>query len=42
MYCGERDPNEIEVHDNAYILDDGEEDEEKLEPGEKDEEKMEA
>ena len=22
MYCGERDPDEIEVHDNAYILDD--------------------
>lgn len=24
MYCGERDPQEIEIHDNAYILDDGE------------------
>lgn len=26
MYCGERDPDEIEVHDNAYILDDENED----------------
>lgn len=25
MYCGERDPAEIEVHDNAFILDDGDE-----------------
>jgi large subunit ribosomal protein L3 len=25
MYCGERDPEEIEMHDNAYILDDGDE-----------------
>jgi len=25
MYCGERDPEEIEVHDNAFILDDGDE-----------------
>jgi large subunit ribosomal protein L3 len=24
MYCGERDPDEIEIHDNAYILDDDE------------------
>ena len=23
MYCGERDPDEIEIHDNAYIIDDG-------------------
>jgi hypothetical protein len=23
MYCGERDPEEIEIHDNAYIIDDG-------------------
>ena len=22
MYCGERDPDEIEIHDNAFILDD--------------------
>jgi large subunit ribosomal protein L3 len=27
MYCGERDPSEIEIHDNAYIVDDGEEEE---------------
>jgi hypothetical protein len=25
MYCGERDPDEIEIHDNAFILDDGDE-----------------
>jgi hypothetical protein len=25
MYCGERDPDEIEIHDNAYIIDDGDE-----------------
>lgn len=25
MYCGERDPSEIEIHDNAFIIDDGEE-----------------
>lgn len=24
MYCGERDPDEIEIHDNAFIVDDGE------------------
>ena len=22
MYCGQRDPDEIQIHDNAYILDD--------------------
>ena len=26
MYCGERDPAELEVHDNAFIIDDDEED----------------
>jgi len=26
MYCGERDLDEIEIHDNAFIIDDGEED----------------
>jgi hypothetical protein len=25
MYCGERDPEELEVHDNAYMIDDDEE-----------------
>lgn len=26
MYCGERDPAEIEIHDNAFIIDDENED----------------
>ena len=26
MYCGERDPEEIEINDNAFILDDDGED----------------
>lgn len=25
MYCGERDPEEMEVHDNAYMIDEDEE-----------------
>ena len=26
MYCGERDPDQIEIHDNAFIVDDGDDD----------------
>ena len=34
MYCGERDPDEIEIHDNAYIIDDGDDDSALAEPKE--------
>ena len=36
MYCGERDLNQIEIHDNAYIIDDGEEQEKDETPKDKD------
>jgi large subunit ribosomal protein L3 len=34
MYCGERDPLEIEIHDNAFILDDPDEAADKEDGGE--------
>lgn len=36
MYCGERDPEQIEIHDNAFIIDDGDEvEKEDVEPKDK-------